>query len=200
MLFETLPEICIEPTEKTAIVLSHGARTAAVALQLAESLGIKDNLDALQIAAELHDLARKDLPDEIFFCTGKLNDAQWEIVKTHPAKTLEFLGKEFIEKHPIAATLILLHHPEYGERRKNHEPLNPELIPLLTCLIAADKVVSMTEGRPYLMNPKSLQEVTQEISASLEKLYEKYGRSIMIYIDQLPLEAVYTETVKRPVI
>ncbi len=67
--------------------------------------------DILHMAAPLHDFGKIGVPDEVLHKPGKLNEEEWEVMKTHAELGQEMLGKS---KRDIlqAASLLAGHHHE----------------------------------------------------------------------------------------
>jgi putative nucleotidyltransferase with HDIG domain len=63
----------------------HSERVRAYAHLIGEELGLKaDEVDKLQWAALLHDIGKLEIPEAILNKPGRLDAAEYEIVKTHP--------------------------------------------------------------------------------------------------------------------
>jgi len=69
----------------------------------------KEQLKILMKAAILHDLGKKDVPNEIVNKNGKLNDAEFTIMKSHPTNSVKLL-KALGEDNSLLFTIIEQHH------------------------------------------------------------------------------------------
>lgn len=80
--------------------LYHTQRVTKVTLELARMMGITDEqeLKCIEQGAILHDIGKIGIPDSILIKPDKLDDQEWEIVKTHPVIARQILSKiNFLE-------------------------------------------------------------------------------------------------------
>jgi HD-GYP domain-containing protein (c-di-GMP phosphodiesterase class II) len=86
----------------------HIARTSEFVRTLAESLRNRgllesnlrfDAVDVMSRAAPLHDIGKIGIPDQILTKPGKLNEAEWDVVKKHCS-----IGEEVLKTAAAAAT------------------------------------------------------------------------------------------------
>ena len=126
-------------------------RHAAVA-RLAEAIGERMGLPAgervqLRQAAELHDVGKLGLPEEILRKPGPLDPEEWAFVRRHP-----LIGERIITAAPAlsaAAKLVRSTH-ERLDGTGYPEGLAGEDIPLGARIIAVcDAFTAMTSPRPY---------------------------------------------------
>ena len=77
---------------KSSFTFEHSDRVSSLALGAAAQLGFSPaQLTRLRRAALLHDIGKLAVPNAILDKPGKLTDAEWEVVKQHPAHTLHVL-------------------------------------------------------------------------------------------------------------
>lgn len=70
----------------------HTLRVAELTLQLAQILGVtEDEIVHIRRGALLHDIGKIGVPDSILRKPGKLNAAEWEIMRRHPQSAYEML-------------------------------------------------------------------------------------------------------------
>ncbi|MCX6581552.1 MAG: response regulator [Candidatus Aminicenantes bacterium] len=127
----------------------HSLRVAKYTLKLAELLGWGDTeqLKTLEYGALLHDIGKIGIPDAILKKPGKLTDAEWTVMRTHPEVGFKILQHiEFLEG---ASEIVLFHH----ERFKGSgypSGLKGKDIPMGARIFAvADTVDAMTSERSY---------------------------------------------------
>jgi hypothetical protein len=85
------------------ITRGHCERVRAYTALIAEELKLPaDQVDKLRWAGLLHDLGKLEVPGKILNKKGKLNDWEWEVIKSHPAAAAriaaplaEWLGDSF---------------------------------------------------------------------------------------------------------
>lgn len=132
--------------------LSTAAHTWRVVLYtraLAEEAGIDhDTIARLTSAAALHDIGKLDIPESILQKPGKLDDAEFEIMKRHAA-----IGHEHLvsmgEEDPILLNLVR-HHHERWDGKGYPDGLAGESIPLGARYFSViDSFDAMTSVRPY---------------------------------------------------
>ncbi len=109
-----------------------------------------DDADLLQQVywgALLHDIGKIAIPDAILLKQGPLNDAEWEVMRTHPQRGYEILAKvPFLEQ----AAEIVLCHEERFDGGGYPRGLAGEAIPWGARLFAViDTLDAMTSDRPY---------------------------------------------------
>ena len=89
----------------------------------------------MYIAAHLHDIVKIGIDDAILNKEGKLDEQEWEMMKTHPQ-----IGANILDKSHLLAPfskIVLHHHERYG--------LNSKEIPLGLRIIAlCDSIDTMT--------------------------------------------------------
>jgi len=127
---------------------SHSERVMAYARHLAEAAGIDERgRSILAKGALLHDIGKIGVSDNILLKPAKLDAAEWEIMRQHPAVGYEILnGIRYFEG---AADLVLAHHERYdGAGYPNG--LKGEAIPVSARIFAlVDTLDAMTSDRPY---------------------------------------------------
>lgn len=89
----------------------------------------------MYIAAHLHDIVKIGIDDAILNKEGKLDEQEWEMMKTHPQ-----IGANILDKSHLLvffSKIVLHHHERYGLNRKE--------IPLGLRIIAlCDSIDTMT--------------------------------------------------------
>jgi putative nucleotidyltransferase with HDIG domain len=127
---------------------SHSLNVTRYSMLLGEHLGLsEEELRALSQGALLHDLGKIGIPDDILKKPGDLNDAEFEIIKTHPMMTTEILDS--IETSDHFAAIARSHH-ERWDGAGYPDGLYGEDIPLLARIVAiADAWDAMTSNRVY---------------------------------------------------
>jgi HD-GYP domain-containing protein (c-di-GMP phosphodiesterase class II) len=106
-----------------------------------------EEMETLEYAGILHDIGKISIDSTILNKPGSLTEAEWEIIREHPAIGANLLrGIPFLER---ASELVLCHHERFdGGGYPNG--LNGEAIPLGARLIAvADAFDTMTTDRSY---------------------------------------------------
>lgn len=127
----------------------HSERVRDYALLLADRLAISDRAELANLAAgaQFHDVGKIGIPDAILLKEGKLDSAEWEVMKRHPE-----LGTLLVGRIPFlrgAGDLIWSHHERF-DGGGYPRGLSGEMIPLGARIFAvADAFDAMTTNRPY---------------------------------------------------
>ena len=99
-------------------VMSHNYHTFVHSLQVAsltllmhsEAYSLtKDEMLDVGTGAILHDFGKIFVPQEILNKSGKLNDAEVEIIKRHPEQGFTFLNEKGVLS-PVSLSIVRLHH------------------------------------------------------------------------------------------
>jgi response regulator RpfG family c-di-GMP phosphodiesterase len=93
---------------------NHVRRMAEVCHILAKAAGLPDDETAvLRHAAPMHDIGKIATPDSVLLKPGKLDAAEWEIMKQHPAVGLSILDGSQRPILKAAAVIAHQHHEKY---------------------------------------------------------------------------------------
>jgi diguanylate cyclase (GGDEF)-like protein len=126
---------------------SHSERVGDLAARIARRLGVAEpQVELIRLAANLHDLGKLAIPEEILRKPSSLNESEQLVLQRHPQigfRMLESLGVE-----PIADWV--LHHHERWDGDGYPDRLRGEEIPLGARIIfVADAYDAMTSERVY---------------------------------------------------
>lgn len=126
----------------------HTQRVTELTLQLAYKLGFsEDEMIHLKRGALLHDMGKMAIPDEILQKSGPLTEAEWEIMRQHPAYAFEMLS-HIAYLNP--ALDIPYYHHERWDGSGYPKSLRGEEIPLAARLFAVvDVWDALSSDRPY---------------------------------------------------
>ena len=135
--------------------------------QLAMGVGtrlslLSEELDEVVRAAELHDVGKMAIPDEILHKPGPLTDAEWSFVRQHT-----IIGERILGAAPAllaVAKLVRASH-EHWDGSGYPDGLAGEAIPLGARIVAVcDAFDAMTTSRPY-RDAMSVEDALAEIRA-----------------------------------
>ncbi|MBI9080534.1 MAG: HD domain-containing protein, partial [Pseudodesulfovibrio sp.] len=94
---------------------SHSGQVARVAEALGWAMGLSgQEVRWLHIAGHLHDIGKIGIPDAVLTKPGPLNDKEWELIFSHPAKG-EAIVRPVAEfaKPGSVADMVLCHHERF---------------------------------------------------------------------------------------
>lgn len=159
----------------------HSLRVAQYAKLIAEQIYPADSpkISKIYQIALLHDIGKLGIPDEIINKPGRLTDAEFDIIKSHPLKGAEILGE--IKSLPDIIYGAKYHHERY-DGKGYPIGLKGDQIPDIAALIAvADAYDAMTSKRSYKeIMPQS--EVRNEIEKNIGKQFHPKYAKIMLDI------------------
>lgn len=126
----------------------HQKRVADLAVAIATEMGLPDEqVRGVHLAGVIHDLGKIQVPAEILSKPGRLNAAEFALIKAHPQTGYDVL-KDIRFPWPIAQ--IVLQHHERIDGSGYPQGLKGEGIMLeARILIVADVVEAMASHRPY---------------------------------------------------
>ena len=126
----------------------HQVRVAALATAMAQDLDlIPEQVEAVRLAASVHDIGKTYVPSEFLNKPGRLTPAEFEIIKAHPLVGQEVLTS--MDKAFPISQIVGQHHEKldgsgYPEGRKGDAILFEARI-----ITVADIVEAMQSHRPY---------------------------------------------------
>jgi diguanylate cyclase (GGDEF)-like protein len=134
--------------ERSPDLGAHLSAVADLASQCARRLGLtRDELEIVHHAAELHDIGKLAIPDDILLKPGPLSAEEWTLVRGHT-----LAGERILAAAPSLGPVARLVRSS-GERWDGTgypDALAGDAIPLGARIIAvADAFDAMTSGRPY---------------------------------------------------
>ena len=126
----------------------HMADVAELAVRTGRELGIEpEELDVLARAAELHDIGKVAVPDDIIHKPGALDDVEWRIMRQHT-----LVGERILAAAPAlkaVARLVRLSH-ERWDGTGYPDQLTGDAIPIGARIIAVcDAYDAITSERAY---------------------------------------------------
>jgi response regulator RpfG family c-di-GMP phosphodiesterase len=93
---------------------NHVRRVQHCSALLAELAGLsEEEINLIKIASPLHDIGKVGIPERIIQKPGKLNDAEYQVVRTHATLGYEMLRHSSRDVMQAAATIAYEHHEHY---------------------------------------------------------------------------------------
>ena len=147
-VIETITSLALAIDAKDPYTQGHSQKVADYAALLAEALELREEeVEAVRLAALLHDVGKVGVPAETLGKDGPLNPDEWEAMKEHAR-----LGDRLLEPLPSVANIrhMVCHHHEMFDGSGYPDGLAGEDIPLGSRIIAiAEAYESITSDRTY---------------------------------------------------
>lgn len=127
----------------------HSVAVCAMMVALAKQLGLDDaQIRSCGMAGLLHDLGKVAMPPEVLNKPGKLTEAEFAIMKTHPTE-----GYKMLQASPDVDSValdVVLHHHEKTDGSGYPERFKSDQISLYSKMGAVcDVYDAITSNRPY---------------------------------------------------
>jgi len=178
---------------------AHNYRVSIYAARIGEELGLPDQtMRTLIKGSFLHDVGKIGIPDEILLKPGKLNDNEFEIMKTHVEQGHKIIQQS---KWLSDALEVITSHHEKMKGEGYPKGVSGSSIPVTARIFAiADVFDALTSKRPYkeAWSFKDAMEIMEEGSGShfdphlldvfsriAKPLYEKFGGKEEIFRKEL---------------
>jgi HD-GYP domain-containing protein (c-di-GMP phosphodiesterase class II) len=163
----------------------HSVAVCAMMVGLAKQLGLDEEQTRLAgMAGLMHDLGKALMPMEVLNKPGKLTEAEFNIIKTHPAEGHRLLltGRDV---SPIVLD-VCLHHHEKTDGSGYPKALKADEISLFAKMGAVcDVYDAITSNRPYKLGwdpAESLRKMAEWANGHFDgKVFQAFVKSLGIY-------------------
>jgi putative two-component system response regulator len=141
----------------------HSVRVSEYAVVIARELGLDgEMLRQVGLGGHVHDIGKIGVREEILNKPGKLTDAEYEHIMTHPVVGWRILAP-LLGETPAALNIVRSHHERF-DGRGVPDRLMGEAIPLEARIVAAaDAFDAMTSDRPYRPDGLAVEDAVREI-------------------------------------
>jgi PAS domain S-box-containing protein len=145
----------------------HERHVAELAVLIGRELGFSaEELETLELAAEVHDIGKIGVPAEILARPGQLAGAEIDIVRMHPEIGHGILAS--VEFEGPVAEIVLQHHERLDGSGYPRGLRGEEILPAARIVAVADVVEAMASHRPY--------RPALGMEAALDEIHENSGR------------------------
>jgi putative two-component system response regulator len=150
MHLEALHRLALAAEYRDDATHEHPQRVARTAALIAREMRLADDqVWILRHAAQLHDIGKIGVPDEILLKPGPLDPDEFELMKTHTVIGWQMLSGSSAQVLAVAAHIALSHHERF-DGRGYPNLLAGDAIPMPARITAvADVFDTLTHVRPY---------------------------------------------------
>ena len=170
LYFDTLKALAIAMEAKDPYSLGATDKVLECAMALGEAMALEPTeLDALRVAALLHDIGMSAAGDVVSVRDRQLSTVEWGLLKVHPV-----IAAEILAKAPAlsAAVPIVFHHHEHFDGGGYVGGIAGVEIPIGARILAvADAYIAMISPRPYrnaMSRTQAIAELTERAGAQFD--------------------------------
>jgi len=174
----------------------HTTRISRYSALIAEKIGLsRETVQNILYASPMHDVGKIGVPDSILLKPGKLNEKEFEIIKTHTTIGGDILADAGAGILQMAQLIAVTHHENWNGRGYP-QGLAEEQIPLVGRIVRlADAFDALTSRRPY-KEPYPIEVACDIIRQESGKLFDPV--LVDIFITSINEIAKIKEEVGRP--
>ena len=163
----------------------HSVAVCAMMVALAKQLGLDDSQTRLcGMAGLLHDMGKVAMPIQVLNKPGKLTDAEFEVMRSHPAEGYKILSSASSAVDTVSLDVVL-HHHEKLDGSGYPEGLGGDGISLYAKMAAVcDVYDAITSNRPYKSGwdpAESLRRMAEWTGHFDPKVFQAFVKSMGIY-------------------
>lgn len=128
--------------------VGHQLRAAELAFAIAAEMGLaQETMEAVKLAASVHDIGKLTTPLEVLAKPAKLTDIELSLVKEHPSRGFEILNR--VESPWPLAQIVYQHHERINGSGYPKNLRGEEILLEARILAVSDVVESMMSKRSY---------------------------------------------------
>jgi HD-GYP domain-containing protein (c-di-GMP phosphodiesterase class II) len=150
----------------------HSVNVCIFSIALGKKLNIpRAELYELGMGALLHDVGKARMPVEVVTKTGRLDDAEWQMIRQHPAEgLLTLMELRGLGELPLRAMLMAYEHHMKMDQTGYPLSVRPRAPTLFSRIVAiADSFDAATSKRSYQANPLLPDQVLREMRDTPER-------------------------------
>ncbi len=168
-------------TDKYEAERIHSSKVSMFCRQIGEALRLnEEDLDELELAGLYHDIGKISIPDAILNKRGRLDEEEFEIMKSHVETGYQILraADEYTD-----LAIHALHHHERWDGNGYPEGMKGDKIPLFSRIICiADSYEAMIAKRPY-KSKRTVEQAILELARCSGSQFDK--RLARIFIEKV---------------
>ena len=141
----------------------HSIRVSHYSVQIATEIGLEgEELRQIELGGHVHDIGKIGVREDVLNKPGKLTDAEYEHIMTHPVVGWRILAP-LLRETPLALNIVRSHHERF-DGRGIPDRLAGDSIPFEARIAAvADSFDAMTSDRPYRPDGMTIEASLAEI-------------------------------------
>jgi diguanylate cyclase (GGDEF)-like protein/putative nucleotidyltransferase with HDIG domain len=145
---DAIAALAVALLERDRYTGEHSDAVVQLATSVCRQLGLgPDEIECVRTAALLHDIGKVAIPDQVLHKPGKLNPAEWDIMRGHPV-----IGERILRAIPGLGPVarIVRHEHERWDGGGYPDGIAGADIPIgARVILACDAYHAMTSHRPY---------------------------------------------------
>jgi putative nucleotidyltransferase with HDIG domain len=166
----TLEALALAVESKEPLTPGHHRRVADLARMIAMEMGLpEESIEAIRLAAVVHDIGKISLPSEILGKSSQLSEPEFNLVKTHAQSGYQILSQ--IDFPWPIARLVWQHHERINGSGYPLGLAGKDILPEARILAVADVVEAMASPRVY-RPALGLEKALDEIQSKRGVLYD----------------------------
>jgi len=173
--FQSILQALVASTEaRDPITAGHSERVTDYAVGICDELGLPSNYkDMIRVAASLHDYGKIGVDDAILKKNGRLDDDEYEHIKTHAAKTRTILERVNFEGIYKEVPEIAASHHEKLDGTGYPLGLKEDEIPFGAKVIAVADVFEALTSRRHYRDPMPINEAFDYLVNNIGNHFDK---------------------------
>ncbi|MGI8423800.1 MAG: HD-GYP domain-containing protein [Chloroflexota bacterium] len=187
-LLDIVESLITSVEAKDPYTSGHSKRVCRYSELIAQSMGITGReLEEIAVGAALHDVGKLGIPEHVLRKPSKLDDAEWEQIKSHPK-----VGARIIDSFNQSYQVLyaIQHHHEHWNGNGYPGRLAGEAIPLPARIVGvADALDAMTSARSYQRN-RTVADAVEELRRSAGRQFDPAIVEAVLRIPIAALEAI----------
>lgn len=160
------------------LTYTHCLNSALIAGVFADWLVMSpQNKELLILSAFFYDIGKLKLPDELLWKAGKLTDAEYAMIKTHPVLGFEMMRTQHLDPHVMNA--IFMHHERCDGTGYPYGLTKDQIDVFARHIAIIDAYEAMTSPRAYRKSLTPLQIIDRFEKEGLQRYDESVIRPIL---------------------
>jgi putative two-component system response regulator len=169
---EIIRKLGIAAEYKDNVTGNHVVRMSKFCYYIAKAYGFdQEKMDLFLHTSPMHDIGKIGIPDRVLQKPGKLDEKEWEIIKTHCAIGADIIGDTETELMMVSKIVAYQHHERWNGKGYP-EGLKGEDIHIYARIVAiADVFDALVSPRPY-KKAWEVQEAVEHIKSEAGKHFD----------------------------